>query len=160
MTKFSLQDHSQTIREVSELSKKNISSIKINTSGESGFYAVDLTGTDATLTMNGFVNKQNVIGQFAIVSEGRKGVFEAVRDPLGIGKLFYTRLDNGELLFSSQWPKLLLHGRPIYAVPRGKQVRLSNDGERTFLEKLLGNKDPQKHLVPITMGRYETELFN
>ena len=121
--------------------KKNISSIKINTSGESGFYAVDLPGTDATLTIEDFVNKQNVIGQFALVSEGKKGVFEAVRDPLGIGKLFYTRLDNGELLFSSQWPKLLPHGRPVYAVPRGKQVRLSNDGERTLIKQLAPQTD-------------------
>lgn len=121
--------------------KNNIEEIELNLEGATGFYALDLPQTGITIEPNDLAHKHNIFGQFAVVQEVKKGVFEAARDPLGIGKMFYTVLENGQLSFSSQWMDLVSHGQPIYSLPKGKLVRLSNKGERALIQDLTPQSD-------------------
>ena len=48
-------------------------------------------------------NSQNVYGQYALVKQLDETSYEAVRDPLGIGKMFYTQADNGTIHFAERF---------------------------------------------------------
>lgn len=69
-------------------------------------------------------------GQFAGYSQVDDDNFQAIRDPLGIEKLFYTESDSGELFFSRQFAELYSHGSQIYSVPAGWLVNIARGGKR------------------------------
>jgi len=50
------------------------------------------------------------LGQYAYLYEENPDVYQAVRDPLGIGKLFYTETESGQLHFSDKFVDLYVHG--------------------------------------------------
>ena len=75
---------------------------------EPGYYyhigmPFDLKHVDAEIFNEGYH-----FGQFASYIEIEKGLYRAVRDPLGIGKLFYTETSDGKIHFSDKY----------YAIPQ------------------------------------------
>lgn len=75
-------------------------------------------------------------GQFASYMEIEKGTYRAVRDPLGIGKLFYTETKDGELHFSNKFADLFPYKSAIYSVPAGMLVDISSGGRRRLIHQL------------------------
>lgn len=118
------------------IKQEHSSAIEVTQGSNSFTYAIDLPGTDAQLPLNFFQGKQNILGQFAVVEQVGKDVFEAVRDPLGIGKIFYTQDPDGRLQFSGQFRNLLTCKTPIFSLPRGQHVRLAPNGVRELLGRL------------------------
>lgn len=100
------------------------------------YYALDLPGTDVAVKLEHFAGKSGVLGQFAIVERVGDDTYEAARDPLGIGKLFYTQSKDGRLHFSDKFVQLLVHETRIYALPRGQHVRLGPTGTRQLIRHL------------------------
>ncbi len=76
------------------------------------------------------------LGQFAAYSEVDNNAFEAVRDPLGINKLFYTETESGKIDFASEFTDLFIHKTPIFSVPAGKLVRIGKGGVRETVHSL------------------------
>lgn len=83
-----------------------------------------------------FGSDQVVFGQYASVHRIEDGTYEAVRDPLGIGKLFYTETNDGELHFSNRFVDLFQHGSQIFSLPAGMHVRLGSKGLRKKIRSL------------------------
>jgi len=75
-------------------------------------------------------------GQFASFMEIKKGSYRAVRDPLGIGKLFYTETPDGELHFSDKFSDLFPYKTAIYSVPAGTIVEINTGGQRKIIRQL------------------------
>jgi asparagine synthetase B (glutamine-hydrolysing) len=123
-------------------SESPLSTVEWEESGHTSRYAVDLPDTEARVPLAYFDGKQNVYGQYAAVEQISAGVYEAVRDPLGIGKMFYVLADDNRLRFSCGFTSLLRYGKPIYALPRGRHVRLSDSGERRLLGTLFPETAP------------------
>ncbi|MDC7223963.1 MAG: asparagine synthase-related protein [Spirochaetales bacterium] len=67
-------------------------------------------------------------GQFASVCQIDENSYEGVRDPLGIGKLFYCRDEEGTLRFSSRFSDLFGYKSKIYSLPAGYKVRIDSEG--------------------------------
>jgi len=116
--------------------QEHTSAIEVTQGLNSFTYAINLPGTDAQLPLSFFKGKHDILGQFAVVEQVGKDMFEAVRDPLGIGKIFYTQTQDGSLQFSGQFRMLLTHKTPIFALPRGQHVRLAPNGVRELLGRL------------------------
>ena len=76
------------------------------------------------------------LGQFASYREIDTGTYLAVRDPLGIGKLFYTETANGEVHFAEKFADLFRYKSEIYSVPAGMMVRIGKGGRREILRNL------------------------
>ncbi len=75
-------------------------------------------------------------GQFASYKEIGDGLYVAVRDPLGIGKLFYTETKNGEIHFSEKFVDLFSYESSIYSVPAGTMVKIGKGGKRELIRNL------------------------
>jgi asparagine synthetase B (glutamine-hydrolysing) len=75
-------------------------------------------------------------GQFAAIRR-IDDFFEAIRDPLGIEKLFYTEDLNGELHFAKNFSSLFLYETPIFSVPAGTHVRIGPQGTRELIKTLI-----------------------
>lgn len=75
-------------------------------------------------------------GQFASSIEIKKGSYRAVRDPLGICKLFYTETPDGELHFSDKFADLFPYKTTIYSVPAGTIVDINTGGKRKIIRNL------------------------
>ncbi len=75
-------------------------------------------------------------GQFAYLQKVGPAAYHAVRDPLGIGKLFYTETEAGELHFASRFVDLFPHGSQIFSVPAGKLVRIESGGKRELIRSV------------------------
>jgi hypothetical protein len=69
-----------------------------------------------------------IYGQYAAISSLEENTFEAVRDPLGIQKLFYCRDKNNILHFSRKFSDLFSYQSGIYSLPAGYKVLLSDRG--------------------------------
>lgn len=76
------------------------------------------------------------LGQYASYKEIENGLFLAVRDPLGIGKLFYTESVKGEIHFSDKFVNLFKHKSEIFSVPAGTMVLIGTDGRREMIRSL------------------------
>ncbi len=83
-----------------------------------------------------FYKSGNHLGQFSAYSKTVGNIFEAVRDPLGINKLFYTETESGEIIFASEFTDLFIHKTPIFSVPAGKLVRIGKGGLRETVHSL------------------------
>ena len=83
-----------------------------------------------------------VFGQFAFFRQIDESTYEAVRDPLGIDKLFYVESGGGELHFSPRFTRLFRLNSQIYSVPAGKHVRIGRGGFR----ELVTNINPKVRL--------------
>lgn len=93
-------------------------------------YFVALGEARESDVFDGIQDLSNTYGQYAVFRSMGDGVFEAIRDPLGIAKLFYVETASGELVFSGRFDQLMHHGKPVYAVPPGKHVRIAANGVR------------------------------
>lgn len=83
-----------------------------------------------------FPQNTAVYGQFAQVMESTGGPVVGCRDSLGIGKKFYIRDQAKQPVFADKFTALLDTGEPVYALPRGRQVRITHTGieaQATFL---------------------------
>ncbi len=76
------------------------------------------------------------VGQFASVIEVEEGIYKAVRDPLGIGKMFYTETKDGKIHFSDNFASLFNFKSPIFSVPTGAMVKIGTGGQRELIRKL------------------------
>lgn len=85
-------------------------------------------------------------GQFASVKKVEKGLYKAVRDPLGIGKIFYTETPDGDLHFSEKFADLFRHNNPIYSVPAGMMVNIGRGGRRELLRNISTPKTINENL--------------
>ena len=93
-------------------------------------FPFDLNAVDISIFEKGYH-----FGQFASVKEISDGTYCAVRDPLGIGKLFYTETPDGQLHFSDKFAELFTYKSPIYSVPAGTMVKLES-GKRELIRNL------------------------
>lgn len=75
-------------------------------------------------------------GQFAAYQQTGKNKYIAVRDPLGIGKLFYTETTKGDIFFSEKFTDLFTYNSPVYSVPAGTMVHIESQGKRKLLRRL------------------------
>ncbi|MDC7221643.1 MAG: asparagine synthase-related protein [Spirochaetales bacterium] len=75
-------------------------------------------------------------GQFAFVKEIDEGLFTAVRDPLGIGKMFYTETPDGKLHFSESYVKLFPFNSKIFSLPAGAIVNIGTNGRRELVRSI------------------------
>jgi asparagine synthetase B (glutamine-hydrolysing) len=94
-------------------------------------FPFDIKAIDSTIFSKGYH-----LGQFASVEEIEDGVYRAVRDPLGIGKLFYTETKDGKLHFSEKFVDLFHLNSPIYSVPPGMLVNIGTGGRRELIRDL------------------------
>ena len=103
---------------------------------EPGYYyhigmPFDLKHVDAEIFNEGYH-----FGQFASYIEIEKGLYRAVRDPLGIGKLFYTETSDGKIHFSDKYVSLFPFKSAIYSVPAGTMVNIGSGGRRELVRRL------------------------
>jgi hypothetical protein len=91
-----------------------------------------------------FAGPSVIYGQYASFYRNADGAYEAVRDPLGIGKLFYTETEEGQLHFSDTFADLFKYNRKIFSVPAGWHVRLGPNGMRQKI-RALGPDDAIDH---------------
>ena len=94
------------------------------------------------------------LGQFASFTKIKEGLFRAVRDPLGIGKLFYTETSDGRLHFSERFVDLFPNKSPVYSVPAGVVVDIGTGGNRKLIQKL---SIPQIIDESLSREAFETE---
>jgi len=110
-------------------------------------------GLSQTPLFQGMGDK-NFMGQFTyLVPES--GGFRAARDPLGIGKLFYTETPSGELHFSPEMVQLFSHGSPVYSIPAGKEVLLKPGGVRKALRDF---SPPGEGSEPWELGKFQKQV--
>ena len=86
------------------------------------------------------------LGQFASVKKIEEGLYCAVRDPLGIGKMFYTETPDGKLHFSEKFADLFPHKSNIYSVPAGTMVNIGTGGKRELIRNIGAPKLIDKNL--------------
>ena len=103
------------------------------------FYNLDLNSSYERDELKGF-NEGYHLGQFAYFQKQEKGIYTAVRDPLGIGKLFYTETSNGEIHFSNKYVSLFPYKSKIYSVPAGLMVNIGTGGKRELIRSLYVQK--------------------
>jgi hypothetical protein len=101
--------------------------------GSAFTYALELEGADTHTELSLFDDTPIPLGQFALLRQIDGSEFEAVRDPIGIGKLFYTEDRDGQIYFARRFTSLMRHGSRIYAVPKGMRVRIGSGGIRMRL---------------------------
>ncbi|WP_372752515.1 asparagine synthase-related protein [Labilibaculum sp.] len=94
-------------------------------------FPFDLKPADPTVFEEGYH-----LGQFASIKEIEKGLFSAVRDPLGIGKIFYTETPDGKIHFSEKFADLFAHKSSIYSVPAGTMVNIGSGGRRELVRNI------------------------
>ena len=94
-------------------------------------FPFSLNDFDSSIFENGYH-----FGQFASYKEIEEGLFLAARDPLGIGKLFYTETPEGELHFSDKFVNLFPYGSKIYSVPAGTLVKIGSGGKKELVRNL------------------------
>lgn len=70
----------------------------------------------------------NIYGQYACIKKIDSQTYEGVRDPLGIGKLFYCCDEEESFHFSRRFTDLFKWETKIYSLPAGYKVRLSKEG--------------------------------
>ena len=99
-------------------------------------YHVELDGMLEKPSLDVFGDLQNIYGQYAAFCRTGDNVFEAVRDPLGIAKLFYVETPSGKIRFSERFDQLFQYESPIYAVPAGMHVRIAAGGIRECLQNV------------------------
>lgn len=113
-------------------------------------YSLQLSSTFEEVSNALFDDDSIKYGQFSAIRQVDDITFEAIRDPLGIEKLFYTEDSRGKLHFSKHFSSLFLHGTPIFSVPAGSHVRIGARGTResikifnsfTYTEDLLTVQD-------------------
>lgn len=100
-------------------------------------YSFQLSSRFEKLPNELFDNNITRYGQFAAIRRVGDYSFEAIRDPLGIEKLFYTEDRNGELHFAKTFSSLFLYGTPIFSVPAGSHVRIGPGGTRKLIKTLI-----------------------
>jgi hypothetical protein len=86
------------------------------------------------------------LGQFASVKKIEEGLYCAVRDPLGIGKMFYTETPDGKLHFSEKFADLFPLKSNIYSVPAGTMVNIGTGGKRELIRNFGAPKTINENL--------------
>ena len=99
------------------------------------YYHIDMP-FDLKLVDPEIFNEGYHFGQFASYIEIEKGLYRAVRDPLGIGKLFYTETSDGKIHFSDKFASLFPFKSAIYSVPAGTMVNIGSGGRRELVRRL------------------------
>lgn len=117
-------------------SKNSILSNSWAEDGISAHYAVKLFSATDHTSFDPFPGNSKIYGQFSAVRKIDPSTYEAIRDPLGIGKLFYTETGNGELFFAEQFTDLFQHRSKIFSVPAGKHVRIGPSGLRKLVKDI------------------------
>jgi hypothetical protein len=99
-------------------------------------YVAELGKSSNDTPLEQFADPSVIYGQYASFCRNADGTCDAVRDPLGIGKLFYTETEDGQLYFSNTFSDLFKYNRKIFSVPAGVHVRLGPDGVRQKIRSL------------------------
>lgn len=126
--------------------KKNIISTCWEEDNVPFHYAVQLFSASAKESFDPFSGKSKILGQFSSIRKIDSDMYEAIRDPLGIGKLFYTETPAGELFFAEQFTELFQHKSRIFSVPAGKHVRIGPSGLRQTVKSILPDETPDEKL--------------
>lgn len=113
-------------------------------------FPFDLKNVDSAIFEKGYH-----FGQFASVRETEDGLFRAIRDPLGIGKIFYTETPDSKLHFSDRFASLFPFKSTIYSVPAGMMVNIGTGGRRKFM-RYLGVPDT----IDETLNRNAFEMMD
>lgn len=92
-------------------------------------------------------------GQFAAYQKSDKGLYRVVRDPLGIGKLFYTETPDGKLHFSNKFTELFPYKSKIFSAPPGALVELGTRGTRRLIKQI---GIPQENNYKANIDTYES----
>jgi asparagine synthetase B (glutamine-hydrolysing) len=90
-----------------------------------------------------------IYGQFACVKNNNDYTYEAVRDPLGIGKLFYCRDNSCNIHFSRHFADLFPYKSKIYSLPAGYKVKIDAEGLskiRSLSPKITANPGLSAHV--------------
>ena len=104
-----------------EMVKNNTLSTSWEEDGNIVHYTVTLSSSITGSAFDPLVGAPKIFGQFSIVKKNNASTYEAIRDPLGIGKLFYTETGREELIFSKQFTDLFRYKTKIYSVA-GRQT--------------------------------------
>lgn len=94
-------------------------------------FPFNLNDIDTAIFDNGYH-----FGQFASYKEVDNEQYLAVRDPLGISKLFYTETQEGKIHFSEKFVNLFPFKSEIYSVPAGTMVQIGSGGRRDLIRNL------------------------
>ncbi|MHB8790239.1 MAG: asparagine synthase-related protein [Desulfobulbaceae bacterium] len=120
-------------------------------------YAVKLISALDQSSFDPFLGKSKIYGQFSSVKKINSSTFDAIRDPLGIGKLFYTETEKGELFFSEHYTDLFRYKSKIYSVPAGKQVRIGTGGLRELIQDIRPGEAINKKLRVDSLQNADTD---
>jgi hypothetical protein len=90
-------------------------------------YIIDINSYITPTTLN-FFDNGGCYGQFAAVCKISDELYEGVRDPLGIGKLFYCRDEQGKLHFAPRFSELFQYKCRIFSLPPGYRVKIHSGG--------------------------------
>lgn len=117
-------------------------------------YVVELTTTPQAESFDPFSsNNVRLFGQFSAVRKVENSYYEAIRDPLGIGKLFYTETSNGNFVFSGQFTDLFQYGTKIHSAPAGLHVQIGPGKTRKILNDI---RTPEKVNEALTLSALES----
>jgi hypothetical protein len=119
-----------------EMVKNNIFSTSWEEDGYIAHYAVTLSSSIIGSAFDPLAGTPKIFGQFSTLKKFNASTYEAIRDPLGISKLFYTETGKGELIFSEKFTDLFQYKSKIYSVPAGKHVRIGTGGIRELIQDI------------------------
>lgn len=111
--------------------QKNISivSTEWTQSNIKAHYILNFGLAEEQLFSKSIQRSHKIFGQFAFLKEVSPNIYEAIRDPLGIEKLFYTETKN-RIFFAQNFKDLIKFQTDIFSVPRGMHVRIGKSGIR------------------------------
>lgn len=99
-------------------------------------YSVQLETSIGNMPFESLVNERHLYGQFSSVKKMDNSIYEVIRDPLGIGKIFYTEAKDGKIHLSPKFADLFRHKAEIFSVPPGMHVRIGSSGLRELVRKI------------------------
>lgn len=121
--------------------ENEIATIKWPENETEKYYALLIQGKISGSSLDLFTNEHMAFGQFSLIKQVDDSTYEAIRDPLGIEKLFYTEASSHEIFFSSHFTDLIPYQSKIFSVPKGAHVQIGPSGERKLIKRL-GIVDP------------------
>ena len=126
---------------------RKTASVTWQENGVSASYALAIDNTETQNFLAAFERQLNIFGQYAELVKVDSAIYEAIRDPLGIEKLFYVETSDGSLHFSRNFFSLFQYQSNIYAVPRGLHVRIGPGGMRELVRTISPDRSLTHDLV-------------